>query len=224
MANPIRFLADFYISRPDRIQFEILKNISFELMPGDRLGVLGHNGAGKSTLLRLISGIYKPTSGTIEIRGSAKGLFDISVGMMQQATGLENIYLRGLQMGMTLREIKDKIANVIEFTELENDIHRVFGSYSTGMRLRLAFAISTMIEPEILVLDEWLGAGDVRFRERAADRMDQLVKNSKALVLASHAIGLLRRNCNKGLVLHHGEIACHGDLESCISYYENLSE
>lgn len=221
MTDPIKFLLDFYLSRPSRKPVEVLNDVSFVVNPGDRLGILGHNGAGKSTLLRLLSGVYSPTSGEIDINGEAKGLFDVSSGMSLDATGLENVYLRGLQMGMTISEIKAKIPSIMEFTELEGNIHRIFGTYSSGMRLRLAFAISTMIETDILLMDEWLGAGDARFKAKVKDRMGGLVEQSRALVIASHSIPLLKTLCNKGLVLSKGQQLFFGSLDEAIEVYNN---
>jgi len=220
MTDPLKFLLDFYLSRPSRKSVQVLNNVSFVVNPGDRLGILGHNGAGKSTLLRLLSGVYSPTSGEIHINGKAKGLFDVSSGMSLDATGLENVYLRGLQMGMTISEIKAKIPSIMEFTELEDNIHRIFGTYSSGMRLRLAFAISTMIETDILLMDEWLGAGDARFKAKVKERMGGLVEQSRALVIASHSVPLLKQLCNKGLVLSKGGQLFFGPLDEAIAVYE----
>ena len=220
MTDPLKFLLDFYLSRPSRKSVQVLNDVSFVVNPGDRLGILGHNGAGKSTLLRLLSGVYSPTSGEIHINGKAKGLFDVSSGMSLDATGLENVYLRGLQMGMTISEIKAKIPSIMEFTELEDNIHRIFGTYSSGMRLRLAFAISTMIETDILLMDEWLGAGDARFKAKVKERMGGLVEQSRALVIASHSVPLLKQLCNKGLVLSKGGQLFFGPLDEAIAVYE----
>ncbi len=219
LTDPLKFLIDFYLSRPARKNIEILNGLSFVVNPGDRLGILGHNGAGKSTLLRLLSGVYAPSSGHIQINGMAKGLFDVSSGMSLDATGLENVYLRGLQMGMTIAEIKSKIPSIMEFTELEDNIHRIFGTYSSGMRLRLAFAISTMIETDILLMDEWLGAGDARFKAKVKERMGGLVDQSRALVIASHSVTLLKQLCNKGLVLNQGQQLFFGSIDDAIELY-----
>jgi len=221
LTDPIKFLLDFYFSRPSRKSIKILENISFVVNPGDRLGIIGHNGAGKSTLLRLLSGVYAPSSGRIDINGKAKGLFDVSSGMSLDATGLENVYLRGLQMGMTINEIKAKIPSIMEFTELEDNIHRIFGTYSSGMRLRLAFAISTMIETDILLMDEWLGAGDARFKAKVKDRMGGLVEQSRALVIASHSAPLLKQLCNKGLVLNKGKQLFFGPIDDALKTYSD---
>lgn len=222
MANPVKFLSDFYFKRSTRKNVKILDDLSFSVAPGQRLGILGHNGAGKSTLLRLLAGIYHPSDGKLTVNGSAKGLFDVAMGMSVNATGLENIYLRGLQMGMTLGEIKSKIPAVMEFTELGPEIHKIFDTYSSGMRLRLAFAISTMVEPDILLMDEWLGAGDARFKAKVKERMDALVEKSRALVLASHNIGLLKNLCTHGLVLEAGKQVYLGPLDEAIAQYKEM--
>jgi len=192
-------------------------------MPGDRLGVIGANGAGKSTLLRAIAGIYAPTEGQVTVNGTAKGLFDISLGMHSDATGLENIYLRGLQMGLELKHIKDLVEGVIAFSELQGDIEKPLNTYSTGMRLRLAVAISTMIAPDILLLDEWIGAGDARFREKVKARMDSLVEKSRGLIVATHNASLMKSLCTHGLVLTEGKMAFCGDLQTALDCYEEWS-
>ncbi|MEE9570201.1 MAG: ATP-binding cassette domain-containing protein [Gammaproteobacteria bacterium] len=202
----------------------ILDDISFRLMPGERLGVIGANGAGKSTLLRVLAGIYAPTQGQVNVNGSVKGLFDISVGMHPEATGLENIYLRGLQMGLGLKRIKDLVEDVIAFSELRDDIDKPFNTYSTGMRLRLAVAISTMIAPDILLLDEWIGAGDARFRKKVKARMDALVEKSLGLVIATHNTGLMRSLCTHGLVLAKGKMVFCGELEDALDFYAGQTE
>jgi len=223
LSNPRRFLADLYFSRARRGIATILNNISFQLMPGDRLGVIGANGAGKSTLLRAIAGIYAPTEGQVTVNGTAKGLFDISLGMHSDATGLENIYLRGLQMGLELKHIKDLVEGVIAFSELQGDIEKPLNTYSTGMRLRLAVAISTMIAPDILLLDEWIGAGDARFREKVKARMDSLVEKSRGLIVATHNASLMKSLCTHGLVLTEGKMAFCGDLQTALDCYEEWS-
>lgn len=217
--KPIQFLTDLYLSRTRRGMIQILDDISFTLEPGMRIGLIGANGAGKSTLLRVLAGIYQPTTGTLNVVGTAKGLFDISMGMNQEATGLENIYIRGLQMGMELYHIKQQVPEVIAFSELEDYMEQPFNTYSTGMRLRLAVSISTMIEPDILLLDEWIGTGDARFRKKIKIRMDGLVKKSRGLVLASHNNSLLRQLCTHGLVLKNGKVHYSGTIDDAIASY-----
>lgn len=222
MNNPMRFLTDLYLSRTKRGMVKILDDISFTLEPGMRLGLIGSNGAGKSTLLRVLAGIYAPTAGTIKVNGTAKGLFDISMGMNKEATGLENIYMRGLQMGMDLDEVKELVPEVIAFSELEDYMERPFNTYSTGMRLRLAVSISTMIAPDILLLDEWIGTGDAGFRDKIKKRMNSLVEQSRGMVIASHNNNLLKSLCSHGIVLEKGRLIIFDEITSSISFYKNL--
>jgi len=221
LTSPGRFLSDLYLSRTKRKVVPILDGITLTLNPGENLGLIGSNGAGKSTLLRVLAGIYLPTSGEVIVNGIAKGLFDISLGMNPEATGLENIYMRGLQMGMTKRQVKDLVPKVIEFAELEDAINNPLGTYSTGMRLRLAFSVSTMVEPDILLLDEWIGAGDAGFRDKVKARMDGLVSKSRGMVLASHNTVLMKSLCTHGLVLSKGKTVFIGELEEALDVYEN---
>ena len=219
LSNPMRLFSDLYLSRSKRGNATLLKSVSFSLAPGARMGLIGPNGAGKSTLLRLLAGIYQPSAGKLTVNGSAKGLFDISLGMQQEATGLENIYLRGLQMGLTSRQIRALIPEVLDFSELADDIDKPLAAYSSGMRLRLAISVSTMIEPDILLLDEWIGVGDASFREKVKARMMRLVEDSRGLVLATHNIGLMKSLCTHGLVLEKGEVRFSGDVDEALDYY-----
>ena len=219
LSNPGRFLTDLYFSRRKRDVVTILDGISFTLRPGERLGVIGANGAGKSTLLRLLAGIYHPSSGKLKVNGTAKGLFNISLGMNPEATGLENIYLRGLQMGLRLKEIKELVPDVIAFAGLEEAIESPLNTYSTGMGMRLAFSVSTMVEPDILLLDEWIGAGDASFRASVKARMDKLVEGSRGLILATHNNGLMKSLCTHGMVLDKGKMVFYGAMDEVLAYY-----
>lgn len=225
MNNPMRFLTDLYLSRTKRGMVKILDDISFTLEPGMRLGLIGSNGAGKSTLLRVLAGIYAPTAGTIKVNGTAKGLFDISMGMNKEATGLENIYMRGLQMGMDLDEVKELVPEVIAFSELEDYMQQPFNTYSTGMRLRLAVSISTMIAPDILLLDEWIGTGDAGFRDKIKKRMNSLVEQSRGMVIASHNNKLLKSLCTHGILLTKGKCSVIANIQEAIDVYtENIKK
>lgn len=219
LSNPARLLSDLYFSRTNRKVAALLEDISFTLQPGERLGIIGGNGAGKSTLLRLLAGIYKPSSGELKVNGQAMGVFDITFGLRNEATGLENIYLRGLLMGLKLKEVRDLLPEILDFSELSNVIGKPLHTYSTGMRLRLAFSISTMIDPDILLLDEWIGAGDSRFQEKVKQRMDKLIEESRGLVLATHNIALMRELCTHGLVLNKGQIHFFGDVDTALTIY-----
>lgn len=224
LSNPMRLVRDLYFSRGQRTISVLLDNITFSLMPGERLGLIGPNGAGKSTLLRVLAGIYTPSSGKLVVDGKVKGLFEVSLGMNQQGTGLENIYMRGLQMGLDLKDIRALVPEVLEFSELAEHIDKPIATYSTGMRLRLAIAISTMIEPDILLLDEWIGAGDASFSRKVKARMMKLVEGSRGMVIATHNDKLLKSLCTQGMVLSEGKVAFMGNVDDALTYYgENFA-
>ena len=219
LANPLNFIRDLYLARTRRSISTLLDRISFTLGPGERLGLIGPNGAGKSTLLRLLAGIYHPSSGELVINGTARGLFDISLGMHPEATGLENIYLRGLQMGLSLQKIQTLIPEVLAFSELSDEMDKPLAIYSTGMRLRLAVAVSTMIEPDILLLDEWIGTGDAHFNQKVKKRLTSLIEHSHGLVLATHNANLMKSLCTHGLVLAKGKVQFYGTVDDALAFY-----
>ncbi len=197
-----------------------LDKVSFSLKDGDRVGLIGHNGSGKTTLLRVLSGIYMPTQGSAFIEGHTISLINISLGIDPDATGRENIRLRCAMMGMRPQEIAKSIDAISEFSGLGEFLDMPFRTYSSGMQLRLAFAASTSVNPEILIMDEWLSTGDEDFKERANQRMRNLVDSTKILVLASHSRDLLERNCNRIVWLEHGKIKMDGDpAEVLLSYF-----
>ncbi len=177
-----------------------LDGISFELKAGDRLGLVGPNGAGKTTLLKVLYGIYPPTSGSVEIEGRVDALFNIRLGFRPEATGRRNIELRGLINGWTSDEIQERMDDIIAFSELGDFIDLPFKSYSQGMAARLAFSIATSFKPEILLMDEWIGAGDEAFQEKARGRMMEMTENAGISVLASHNNTLIEKYANK--ILH----------------------
>ncbi|CCV04444.1 O-antigen export system ATP-binding protein rfbE [Mesorhizobium metallidurans STM 2683] len=183
-----------------------LEGVSFSLEAGDRLGLVGANGAGKTTLLKVLYGIYEPTSGTVAIDGRVDALFNITLGFRPEATGRRNIELRGLINGWSPDEIGARMDAIIEFSELGDFIDLPFKSYSQGMGARLAFSIATSFEPEILLMDEWIGAGDPSFQEKARERMAKLAEKAGIIVLASHNHGLLRKTCNKILELQEARL------------------
>ena len=220
----MRFIGDLYLGRTRRGLAHLLSNISLEVKPGERLGLIGPNGAGKSTLLRLLAGIYAPTTGILTSHGVVKGLFDVSLGMNPEATGLENIYMRGLQMGFEFSEIREMVPQILAFSELEQDIEKPLSTYSTGMRLRLAVAVSTMRAPDVLLLDEWIGTGDAHFRDKLRARMNQMVEDSRGLVIASHNVTLMKSLCTHGIVLSGGEIAYQGDLDDALNFYAEMTK
>jgi lipopolysaccharide transport system ATP-binding protein len=202
-----------------RVVVRALEDLTFTFNKGDRVGLLGHNGAGKSTLLRLLSSVYAPSSGTARINGEIGSLIDISLGIDPEATGRENIFLRGGLLGMTKAEIAEKLDEIIEFSELGDFVDMPLRTYSTGMHLRLAFAVSTTVRPEILLMDEWLSVGDEGFKQKAEGRMNELVKSTNILVIASHSRELVMHTCNRVLWLEHGKIKMDGDVETVTAAY-----
>nr|WP_315527340.1 ABC transporter ATP-binding protein [uncultured Achromobacter sp.] len=202
-----------------RVIIRALEDLTLTIKDGDRVGLLGHNGAGKSTLLRLLSGVYEPSSGRAEIKGEIGSLIDVSFGIDPEASGRENIYLRGALLGLTRAEIKAKLDEIIDFSELGDFIDMPVRTYSSGMHLRLAFSVSTIIRPEILLMDEWLSVGDEGFRVRAEARMNELVESTHILVIASHSRELVRDTCNRAIWLEHGKIKMDGTPEEVTQAY-----
>ncbi len=190
----------------EHVLVRALNQVSFELREGDRLGLVGHNGAGKTTLLEVIAGAYEPVSGSIEIKGRVASMLSITLGMDSEATGYENIFLRAAVMGMKPKEIAPLVDEIREFSELSDYIHMPVRTYSSGMAMRLAFAISTCVNADIILMDEWLSAGDASFTEKAQQRLRRVLDQAKILVLASHSEDQIRKNCNRVLRLDHGEV------------------
>jgi len=205
---------------PDgKVVVRALSGISLELHDGDRIGLVGHNGAGKSTLLRVLSGVFVPTAGLALIEGSVGSLIDVSLGINPEASGRENIFLRGALLGLSKAQVSEKFNEIVEFSELGEFIEMPMRTYSSGMQLRLAFAVSTIVRPEILLMDEWLSVGDEGFKAKASERLSRVVDASKILVLASHSRELLEKVTTKVLWLEHGEAKMLGPSEEVLSSY-----
>lgn len=196
-----------------------LKNINLDIHEGDRVGLIGSNGAGKSTLLRVLASIYEPTSGEMTINGKVSALLDVMLGLDQESSGYENMTLRGILHGMSFKEIDEKKAEIAKFTELDDYLAMPIRTYSTGMQLRLAFAIATAVNPEILVLDEVVGTGDAHFMNKAKERLDNLITNSKAVILASHDNHTIEMMCNKVIVMRAGEMVYFGETKAGLDFY-----
>jgi lipopolysaccharide transport system ATP-binding protein len=192
------------------ITIRALDGVSLSLIEGDRLGLMGHNGSGKSTLLRVLAGVYEPTSGTLVVRGKVASLLDISIGMDPEASGIENIFLRGLLLGLGKEEIRRKIEEIVDFSGLGNFIDLPIRTYSSGMSMRLAFSIATCVEADILLMDEWLSVGDADFVKKAEDRLKSLVNKTPILVMASHSPEVLKEVCTRVIRLEGGRIALEG--------------
>jgi len=184
-----------------------LEDVNFELKAGDRLGLVGTNGAGKTTLLKVLYGIFEPTSGSVEINGRVDALFNVALGFRAEATGRRNIELRGLINGWGKDEIAERMDDIIAFSELGEFIDMPIKTYSQGMAARLAFSVSTTLQPEILLMDEWIGAGDSGFQKKTKQRMNEIAEKAGIIVLASHNQSLIERTCNKVLQLDRGKAA-----------------
>lgn len=202
-----------------RVVVRALEDLTFSLRDGDRVGLLGHNGAGKSTLLRLLCGVYSPSFGSAVINGEIGSLIDISLGIDPEATGRENIYLRGALLGMSKQDLNQQMESIISFSELGDFIDMPLRTYSTGMHLRLAFSVSTIMRPQILLMDEWLAVGDQGFKHKAEERMSDMVQSTNILVIASHSRTLVEETCNRVLWLEHGKIRMDGTPETVLPAY-----
>jgi len=210
-------------SEPRKVTVRALERITTRLEVGDRVGLIGHNGSGKSTLLKLLAGIYAPTSGTVSREGVVGSLLDISLGMSPDATGRENIYLRGALQGLSRREITRLVPGIIEFSGLGDFIELPMRTYSSGMLLRLAFSISTVLSPDILLMDEWLAVGDEEFQAKAEARLHEVVSQTAILVIASHSASLIRNQCTRVIYLEHGRLIADGTPDDVLPmYFTNL--
>jgi ABC-type polysaccharide/polyol phosphate transport system ATPase subunit len=223
-------LKEFFVNKITRkkyvdkqkVKLNALDNISFNIEHGERLGVIGLNGAGKSTLLKVLSGILKPTSGKLEILGKVQPLIEVGAGFNPEFSGRENIYLNGAMLGFNKKQIKEKEEEIIEFSELRDFIDVPVKYYSSGMSVRLGFTVATIIQPEILLMDEMLSAGDVSFISKAKRRLNELLNIAKILVLVSHDLDLILKLTPRSIVLDHGKIIFDGNTEQAISYYKEL--
>ncbi len=205
----------------DRITVLALRDINLDLTHGDRLAVIGVNGAGKSTLLKVLAGIYTPTGGRMMASGRVSALLTASVGLNMDATGRENIITRGMYMDIHPRDMRARVDEIADFTELGYHIDMPVRTYSSGMMVRLCFAVATSLRAEILLMDEWLGAGDAGFLAKARQRMEDFVSATSILVLASHSMPLLQEWCNRAILLDQGRIVAAGGVAEIVAAYEN---
>ena len=201
------------------ITIRALDGINLEYSDGDRVALLGHNGSGKTTLLRVIAGIYPPTSGSIKTFGRVMPLFNMMEGLSLDSKGVEAIKLRGSLLGLSETEIKEKISDITEFCELGDYINLPIRTYSTGMMVRLMFAITTCITSDILIMDEFIGAGDAAFFEKAQVRLKKFVDQSKILIVATHSVETAKEWCNKAVLLDHGKIKISGSTDLVIKNF-----
>jgi ABC-2 type transport system ATP-binding protein len=200
-----------------------LRDVSLAIEAGDRLALIGHNGAGKSTLLRVFAGAYEPNSGHADIHGSVSSLLDLTMGMEMELSGADNVVLRGVFVGLTIAEARERIPEIAAFSELGPYLDLPMRTYSSGMVLRLAFAISTVRSPDILLMDELISVGDQAFSAKAAQRIERLMDDAHILVLASHDMESLRRYCNRAIVLREGAVVGSGTVDDMIALYQGRS-
>lgn len=206
----------------DQIVIEALREVSFALHRGDRLALIGSNGAGKTTLLRTIAGIYEPIAGRVVTHGRISPMFDINLGIDADLSGFDNIRLRALLLGLTPAEIERRLPDIVEFTELGDYLDMPVRTYSAGMILRLSFAVATCFEPEILLMDEWILAGDAHFMGKADARVRSFIERASVMVLASHNLELCGRWCTTGVWLEQGSIRELGPIDQVIAHYQDF--
>ena len=206
-----------------RDEFWALKNVSFTLYEGDRLGILGLNGAGKSTLLKAIAGVYRPTEGKITKKGVIAPLLELGAGFDMQYTARENIFLYGAVLGYNREFIKSRFDEIIKFAELEKFVDVPLKNYSSGMKTRLGFSICTAVEPDILSLDEVLSVGDTKFRKKSEKRVKDMFDHNVTVLFVSHSIDQVLSICNKGLILDHGEVKAFGEIHEVAEKYKEMT-
>lgn len=203
-------------------EFYALKDVSFKLEKGDRLGILGLNGAGKSTLLKVIAGVYRPTKGRVIKKGKIIPLLELGAGFEPQYTGAENIYLYGSMLGYTKKFLQSKYDEIVEFSELKEFIDVPLMNYSSGMRARLGFSIATIVEPEILILDEVLSVGDAKFKKKSEKKILSMMNENVTVLFVSHSAPQVRKVCNKAIILDKGRLIAQGDADEMCDLYEEM--
>lgn len=210
----------------DRIDtFEALKGVSFNVEKGKILGIIGKNGSGKSTLLRAVAGIFSPDSGTIDLKNNTVSLLSIGAGFQNQLTGFENIILCGLLMGFTEGEIRKRIPEIIEFSELGDFIYKPVKTYSSGMHSKLAFSITAILETDIMLIDEVLSVGDIHFKEKSGKKMQEIIKDdTKTVIIVSHSMGTIKNLCDEVLWINDGIVMESGKTEPVIEHYEKFMQ
>lgn len=200
-------------------EFLALNDVNFQLNKGDRLGILGLNGAGKSTLLKVIAGVQKPSEGHVKVNGRIVPLLELGAGFDKEYTGAENIYLYGTVLGYSKEFIREKYDEIVEFSELGKFINVPVKNYSSGMKSRLGFAIATVVQPDVLILDEVLAVGDAKFRKKCEAKIQSMFDSGVTVLFVSHSLPQVKRICNKGIILEHGKLIAYGDIEDVATIY-----
>jgi len=230
LLNPVRKLAatphhvggQLRVDRAGNTVVSALDDVTLRLVDGDRVGLIGHNGAGKTTILRVIAQIYEPMSGTVTVKGEMMPIFGLTEGMDIDATGYETIRLRGLMLGRSREQVDETAGEIAAFTELGDYLHMPLRTYSSGMLVRLAFGIATAVRPEILLMDEVIGAGDAAFVDRAQARLDSFIRSSGIMVVATHNVDILKKWCNKAILLRNGKLVAEGAVAAVAAVHERL--
>lgn len=205
--------------------FWALKDIDFRINKGDVVGIIGANGAGKSTLLKVVSGVYKPTTGTVEVNGKISPMIELGAGFDPELTARENIYLNGAILGYSKEFLEEKFEEIVEFSELREFLDAPIKNFSSGMVAKLAFSISTIVDPEVLIVDEILAVGDIKFQEKSKNKMMSMIEGGTTVLYVSHSTESIKQLCNKVIWLDHGKIVKIGEAnEVCDEYYKKLME
>lgn len=216
--------AHLFRNRTSYYNFEALRGISFTIGDGEVVGIVGRNGSGKSTILKIMAGVYRPTTGVVKVSGKVAALIELGAGFHAELTGRENILINGLLLGLSKREIRERERQIVEFAELHDFIDSPIKQYSSGMYMRLAFAIATEVDPDILLIDEILAVGDAAFQQKCMARIDDFRRRGKTIVFVSHSASSVRMICNRCLLVHEGKIAEDGPPDRVLSRYEALTQ
>ena len=208
------FIIKFLTRKVSYVDFYALKDINLKVKRGESVGIIGRNGAGKTTLLRVIAGIYKPTSGKVTVKGRIMPIIELGAGFDMELTGRENIFLNGLLLGMTRKEIEERYDEIVEFSGLGEFINSPMRTYSSGMKLRLGFSIATAIDPDIILIDEVFAVGDREFREKCVRRMREMMKKGATLLFVSHDMDAIKENCERVILLEEGKIKEEGMVKN----------
>jgi ABC-type polysaccharide/polyol phosphate transport system ATPase subunit len=216
--------AHLFRNRTSYYNFEALKGISFTIGDGEVVGIVGRNGSGKSTILKIIAGVYRPTAGLVKVSGKVAALIELGAGFHAELTGRENVVINGLLLGLSKREIRRCEQQIVDFAELGEFIDSPIKQYSSGMYMRLAFAIATEVDPDILLMDEILAVGDAAFQQKCFARIEDFRRQGKTIVFVSHNASSIRMICNRAILIHDGKIAKDGATDQVLAQYEALSQ
>jgi ABC-type polysaccharide/polyol phosphate transport system ATPase subunit len=213
----------FFRHKSEFHNFEAVQNVSFDVHQGEVVGLVGRNGSGKSTLLKIIAGVYKPTCGRVEVHGSLAPLIELGAGFHPELTGRENVLMNGLLMGFTKREMQEREKSIIDFADIGEFIDSPVKQYSSGMYTRLAFAVATEVDPDILLVDEILAVGDAAFQQKCFDRLEAFRRAGKTILLVTHSLGQILEHCDRAIYLDKGRIVADGDPEQIVDLYKTAN-